>query len=186
MPGCVNALKTGLLLLAMLPACLQAKEIGAKVVSVDGRTTESGSVLNARLDYSLGATAKEAIKKGVPLSWVLRVQWQKKIGFWHVTIDEVRVPYVIQYQALLNQYSVKNLMSGRVEMFAGLNAALNHMERIRGLALPWSVGHAPDNYRVVVKTQFDREFLPIPLRPESYFDSQWALSSDWFIWRPQK
>lgn len=186
MPSCVNALKAGLLLLAMLPTCLQAKEIGAKIVSVDSQTTETGLVLNARLDYSLSTTAKQAINKGVPLSWILRVQIQRPLWFWHTTVREVRISFVIQYQALLNQYSVKNLMTDRVEMFAGLNAALDYMETIRDLVLPGLTEHNVGDYRLAIKTQFDREFLPIPLRPESYFDSQWALSSGWFLWRPQE
>ncbi|MCK5122068.1 MAG: DUF4390 domain-containing protein, partial [Methylococcales bacterium] len=38
------------------------------------------------------------------------------------------------------------------------------------------------DYYVAIKVEFSREALPVPLRPLSYFDSQWALSSDWALW----
>lgn len=185
MPSCINALKAGLVLLAILPAGLQAKEIGARIVYVDVLKSQHESLLNARFDYVLSSTAKQAINKGVPLAWVLRVKIQKPVWFWYRTIHELKIPYVIQYQALLNQYSVKNLRDGQVEMFAGLNAALRYMETVNDLVLP-ELTDEDDAYRLAIKVQFDREFLPIPLRPESYFDAQWALSSDWYLWPRQE
>jgi hypothetical protein len=41
-------------------------------------------------------------------------------------------------------------------------------------------------YKLAIKCQFDREALPVPLRPFAYLDSQWFLSSDWYLWPIQK
>ena len=39
---------------------------------------------------------------------------------------------------------------------------------------------------MLIRVGFEREALPIPLRPTSYFDPQWALSSRWTLWQLQK
>jgi hypothetical protein len=37
-----------------------------------------------------------------------------------------------------------------------------------------------------VKVNFDRDALPLPLRPIAYIDPQWYLSSDWTLWPLKK
>lgn len=176
-----------ILLFAMMPTMLWAGEFAAKVRNVSIQKKDADYILNARLGYVLSPVAKEAIQKGMPLSWILKVKMQQKGMLWNKTIYETGIPFVIQYHALLNQYSVTNRNSDHVEMFASLVSALNFMATVRNLKLvESSVVRHDESYFVAVKIQFDREFLPIPLRPESYFDSQWSLSSDWFIWPIQK
>ncbi len=186
MPGCVRFFKySGLWLSILFSSCLAASGFGARVESVTVREEPPSYIVNVRFEYLLSPTAKEAIYKGVPLSWLFIVKAQKSRLFWNETVVEKRIPFVIQYQALLNQYSVRNLSNEQVERFASLNAALRYMATIRELELP-EIGQLSKHDQLAVKMQFDREFLPIPLRPESYFDPQWSLSSDWFIWHPQK
>jgi hypothetical protein len=38
------------------------------------------------------------------------------------------------------------------------------------------------DYLLAVKVNFDRDALPLPLRPIAYIDPQWYLSSDWTLW----
>jgi hypothetical protein len=176
-----------ILLFAMMPAMLWAGEFAATVRYVNVQKTDTDYILNARFDYGLSPTAKEAIQKGVPLSWILLIKVQQQGRFWDKILYEAEIPFVIQYHALLNQYSVTNKISKDVETFATLVLAMNFMEMVRDLKLVESSVIQPDEcYFVALKIQFDREFLPVPLRPESYFDLQWSLSSDWFIWQLQK
>jgi len=37
-------------------------------------------------------------------------------------------------------------------------------------------------YYAEMKINFDREALPLPLRPIAYLNSQWYLSSTWYTW----
>jgi len=188
MLSCVNRNKTiSILLLVLLPALLWPGEFSAKIQSVNVEKAGADYILNAHLDYVLSPTAKEAIQKGVPLSWILVVEVQRKRWFWNKTIYAAAIPFVIQYHALLNQYSVTNKNSKNVEIFSTLVSALNAMATVRHLKLmKSSVIRRNESYRVALKVQFDREFLPVPLRPESYFDSDWSLSSNWFIWHNKK
>lgn len=169
-----------------LPVMVLAADFSVTVEHVDLQLEGNEHVLQANGHYRLSPKAKEAIDKGVPLSWILRIKLQRHYWFWYRTVHERSIPYIIRYEALLNQYSVTNRNTGRQEMFATLNTALSFMGAIREPVWPGRRLALDSNDRLAVKLQFDREFLPIPLRPESYFDTQWALSSDWLIWHPQK
>ncbi len=171
----------------MWSASLLAGEFSAKVRYVNIQQKGADYVLNAHFDYVLSPVAKEAIQKGVPLSWVVLVKVQYQRLLWNKTIYVAKIPFVIQYHALLNQYSVTDKRSKVVEVFSTLASAMNFMATVRDLKLMKdSALDRSKDYLVALKIQFDREFLPIPLRPESYFNSDWSMSSDWFIWRNKK
>ena len=95
--------------------------------------------------------------------------------------------YQIQRHTLLNLYSVKNLNKGTTDMFTTLTAALSSISKIRDLPIiEKSLIVDAENYQIAIKVLFDREALPVPLRPMSYFNSEWALSSPWSLWQLQK
>ncbi len=175
-----------LLSMLMLPLRLSAADYSARFETLDARREGDDLMLRGTVDFRLSPKAREAIAKGVPLSWVLQIKLQRDNGLWYRTLHERRVPFVIRYEALLNQYSVNKTGTANAEMFATLNTALGHMAAIRESIWPGRRLTLGENDRLALKIQFDREFLPIPLRPESYFDPQWDMSSDWLIWHPQK
>lgn len=187
MPSFARRHKAAVLCLLLVWSLLaSAADFAAGIEVVDLYREGDDQVLQLVIDYRLSPKAREAIAKGVPLSWVLIVKWQRRQWLWMRTVHEVRIPYVIRYEALLNQYSVTNLYDGRQEMFATLNTALAYMESVRTPLWPGRREDLDEDERLAVMVRFDREFLPIPLRPESYFDAQWALSSDWLIWHRQR
>jgi len=188
MPNWARCRKTiGLLSFLLMPGILWANGFAARVRYLNVQKNDLSYVLNARLDYHLSPIANEAIQKGVPLSWKLLIKIQQHGLLWNKTLFHAEIPFIIQYHALLNQYSVKNSNSDEGEMFTSLKAAIKFMGTIHALKLlKTALLQADKSYFVSVKIQFDREFLPIPLRPESYFDSGWSLSSDWKIWPIQK
>jgi hypothetical protein len=141
--------------------------------------------LMANIEYQLSTTAKEALYKGVPLTWDVILEINESGWLWDRSLYRQKLQYSLQYHALLNQYLVKSI--GQTEMFLSLSAALNFMSAIQdqvqisGFSLDSSKG-----YQLKVKSEFNRELLPIPLRPIAYLDSQWFLSSNWFVWQIQK
>lgn len=151
-------------------------------VALQGITYE----LNADIDYHLSPTAKEAIQKGIPLNWVVTIKVQKNGVFWDDVIEEIRINYQIRNHALLNLYSVVTSSNGKKNMFSSLIVALDFMSKIRDLKLIEKQRLQNDiKYTVNIQTQFNRESLPTPLRPTSYFDSEWALSSPQTLWQLQ-
>lgn len=160
-----------------------AKNYSAIVVA--GKTELVGDVyqFNTDIKFNLSPTAKEALQKGIALTWVVIIKVEQQAVFWNTPLQEKKIKYQIQNHALLNQYSVRKNENGMPNMFSTLTAALNSMSKIQHLAvINKQFIHKDRTYQVVVKVAFEREALPIPLRPLSYFDSQWALSSEWTLW----
>lgn len=141
-------------------------------------------VLSADIDYQLSPRAKEALQNGVSLFWVVQIKvWQQRDYVWDKKLVYKEVRYRIQYHALLNMYRVRNESSGEVDNFSTLPAALDLMSRVRDIQVIDRVDLlAGERYLAGVKVSFDRDALPLPLRPAAYVNLQWYLSSDWYVW----
>ena len=140
--------------------------------------------VRAQIKYQLSPTAKEALHKGVPLTWIVLVEIREIGRVWDSSIYSLRLPYRLQFHALLNQYEV--LTPGKQsQMFLTLNAALRFLANLRDTQpIPAKIFRPGHRYKLAVKCEFDRESLPV--RPSAYLDSQWYLSSDWYICPIQK
>ena len=129
----------------------------------------------------------EALHKGISLSWIVKLKVQQRRVLWNATLEQLEMGYQIQRHTLLNLYSVKNLNDGATDMFTTLTAALSSISKVRDLPIiEKSLIVDAENYQIAIKVLFDREALPVPLRPMSYFNSEWALSSPWSLWQLQK
>ncbi len=162
------------------PIC--AKEFSAVILSVNPHIKEQSYTLDADIHYKLSPTVNEALQKGISLTWTVVIKVKRKGVLWDQTLKQIELIYQIQNHALLNSYSVKNLISGERDMFSTLAGALDFISKIRGVTLV-DKQLIDDNqqYSVGIKVNFKHEALPVPIRPFSYFDSQWALSSSWRI-----
>lgn len=188
MQGCVSINTKFLFLILSLflfSEFVYAEDYSTLINNVKVKKKDAGYRLNANIDFRLSPTAKEALQKGIALSWLVTIKIQEEGGFWDSTIKEIKLSYQIRNHALLNLYSVKK--ATETLMFSTLTAALKSMSKIRKLPLIDKRSlQLDESYYLAMRVQFNREELPVPLRPMSYFDSQWALSSDWSIWQLQK
>lgn len=170
-------------MLSLVSGQADAEEFSASIKHVDIELIDSQYELNADIDYQLSTIAKEALNKGITLAWSVLIKLKREGFFLDSTLDEITIKYQIQNHALLNLFSVSNINKGSKEMFSTLTAALNAMSKIRHLKLVDNAFiQSGSHYYLAIRVAFNREALPIPLRPLSYFDSQWALSSDWTLW----
>ena len=165
----------------------------SNVLATDIRRAEiilqdNSYILSADIDYQLSEKAREALQNGVPLFWILHVKvTQQRHNLWDKILAELTMRYRIQYHALLNMYRVKNEYSGAVDNFSTLSAALDWMSTIRNVQILDRDEIEPlKHYVVAIKVHFDRDALPLPLRPVAYINSQWYLSSDWTVWPLKK
>ena len=175
-------------MLWLLPFSGNAVEFSAEVKQAE-ITLQGGSyVLSADIGYQLSEKAMEALQNGVPLFWDIQVKIQQHRGvLWDKTLVDTAIRYRIQYHALLNMYRVRNESNGEVYNFSTLSAALDLMSAIRNFRLIQKAELSPEKqYLCAVKVNFDREALPLPLRPIAYIDPQWYLSSDWTLWPLKK
>jgi hypothetical protein len=167
---------------------VHATEVQQAEISIRG----TQYVLSADIDYQLSDTAKEALQSGVPLFWTVRIKLlQQRDILWAKTLMEASIRYRLQYHALLNMYRVVIVQpdsttieqSGDSHNFSTLSAALDSMANLRNVPLLDVAEIQPEKqYFVHIKAQFERDALPLPLRPIAYTDPQWYLSSDWTVW----
>jgi hypothetical protein len=163
-----------------------ATEVQQAEISIRG----TQYVLSADIDYQLSDTAKEALQSGVPLFWTVRIKLvQQRAVLWAKTLMDTSIRYRLQYHALLNMYRVvivqadSTEQSGDTHNFSTLSGALDSMANLHNLPLiDISAIQSDKQYFVHIKAQFERDVLPLPLRPIAYTDPQWYLSSDWTVW----
>jgi hypothetical protein len=175
-------------LLGLLPFAGYADEFSAEVKQAEITLQGGGYVLSADIVYQLSKKAMEALQNGVPLFWDIQVKIQQhRDVLWDKTLVDTAIRYRIQYHALLNMYRVSNESTGEVYNFSTLSAALDLMSAVRDFRLIEKAELAPEKqYLCAVKVNFDREALPLPLRPIAYIDPQWYLSSNWTLWPLKK
>jgi len=174
-------------------ACLMVLMSFSNLVSAEGYETiirkanvelvDNYYEMNAEFDYNLSRTAKEALSKGIVLTWRVLIKVKREGVFWDSTIYDQELVFKIQNHALLNLYSLQKNSGKTKEMYSSLTSVLSSISKIRDLKLIKKTDiEANQQYYLAVKVFFDREALSVPLRPLSYFDSQWALSSQWMVW----
>ncbi|WP_347988562.1 DUF4390 domain-containing protein [Methylomonas sp. AM2-LC] len=175
-------------ILLSLNACSplsHSNEYAAKVRYAELLKTPTAYTVAAEIKYLLSPTAKEALHKGIPLAWDILIEIRQSGLLFNNAVYQKKLPYSLQFHALLNQYEVKT--PGQIEMFLTLNSAINFMSMIHDTSpIDKAMLKPEQHYELAVRTVFNREFLPIPLRPVAYLDDQWFLSSDWLIWPIQK
>lgn len=186
MPACVR-FRGWLAWLALL--CLVSPPLWADCCSASVKNAElirhgQSYLLNAEVNYQLSTKALEALQNGVPLFWEIELQIRQPRAFlWAKTVAQAQIRYRLQYHALLNLYRVDNESAGVVANVSSLAAAFDLMANVTNFHLTDNADFAPTPDTVAaIKIVFDRNALPLPLRPVAYLNQQWYLSSDWSLW----
>ena len=184
---CLSACLCGVLLW-LSPFSGYADEFAAEVKQAEITLQGNSYVLSADIVYQLSENAKEALQNGVPLFWDIQIKiLQQRDMLWNKTLVDTAIRYRIQYHALLNMYRVRNESNGEVYNFSTLSAALGLMSAVHDFRLIKKTEMAPEKqYFCAIRVNFDREALPLPLRPSAYIDPQWYLSSEWTLWPLKK
>lgn len=169
------------------PQLTCAGDFGVAVKKAELAVENDWYVVNAEVDFQLSRVAIEAMNSGIPLTWNVRIRIQKERSLlWNKTVFDKILPYQIRYYPLLSIYQFKGQENEESSSFITLARALETMGKIRGVRLfKKDLLQKNNDYLASIRVQFDREALPLPLRPISYFDSSWNLSSDWLLWPVQ-
>ncbi len=174
-----------LLLLLIVPVrYVAAANYGFVVETASLERDKDEFRLNADIDYRFSQRAIEALKHSVPLTVVVRVQLRRWRRFvWDERVMKIALPYRIRYHALTKTYQVVNDSSGVERNFAGLEAAIDGLGRIRQMPLIKVDRLLPGyRYEMLVQADLDIESLPLPLRSTAYLTPQWYLGSAWYRW----
>lgn len=181
LPVCLFALT------CLFSAQAAAGEFSAQIKTASLERQDGWYVLEADVDHVLSPVAKEAIRSSIPLVWCLKIQLKQIRYFRDKTLAKINYRYIIRYHALLNSYSVTNTTTDTQKKYTSLSEALDALSRIRELkVIPVAALAKNQLYKVAIKLEFVKEQLPPPLRPIAYLNSEWDLSSDWYLWPLEK
>lgn len=162
---------------------IRADDYSAVVKGIEIERVADQYVVNGDIVYKLSPVVKEALKKGISITLTITMRLKKEGLLWDKVVRELKLAYQIQNHALLNIYSVKSLHADEKNVFSTLAGAIDYISRMRDLPIvDSSLIKEAQQYYIAAKVSFEHEKLPVPIRPFSYFDSQWALSSDWTLW----
>ncbi len=163
-----------LLALATWLAPVQAAElvrIGAAGVRVESASLEA----DAEVELQLNPTLEQALQRGIPLHFELRLEVTRPRWYW---LDEevlvARREYRLAYHALTRQY---RLSSGSLHINHGsLADALRSIARVRN----WNVGEAAlltpgQRYRASLSLRLDRARLPQPFQIDAFGSGEWSI-----------
>ncbi len=176
------------LLLVLPPASAYSADSGVTIKHAETSVLGEDYVLTADIDYQLSERAQEALENGVPLFWTYQFKVQEQRPYiWNKLLIEKSFRYRIQYHALVKMYRVSNESNGSVDNYSTLQSALDKLSTISDYRLIEKTKiSAQENYIAGVKITFERDALPLPLRPVAYMNPQWYLSSDWYTWSLKK
>lgn len=172
----------------MLPQQSLANDFATEVKITDVDLKANYYAVSADIFYHLSDNAVEALQNGVPLFWELKIRLnQQRDLLWDKTLVSFNIRYRLQYHALLNMYRVRNEGNNEVYNFSTLPAALEMMSSLRNFRIiNQEKILSTKRYNIAIKIDFDRNALPLPLRPVAYLNRAWYLSSDWTLWTLKK
>jgi Domain of unknown function (DUF4390) len=155
---------------------------GASFQSVRLEATDEGYQLDAELDIALTAAMQEAVRKGVPLYFVVEFELTRSRWYW---LDQVVARATrerrIGYAPLTDQYKVSvSGVSQNVASFADVKRILS---RVRSWTVIEKGRLKPgEKYNAAVRFRLDSSQLPKPFQLNVLASKEWSLSSDWYRW----
>jgi hypothetical protein len=140
--------------------------------------------IRARLEYSMGSPALEALENGVTLNIELQIFVnQVRRYIWDDTVASLRQRYQLSFHALTQRYLLANLNSGERQSFGDLNSALVHLGNVEHLpVIDEALLDSGDRYQVGLRAIVDVKELPGPLNMLSRIWGNWRIASDWYTW----
>lgn len=167
---------------ALLPSRARAEASGAKITTAKLEASEDGYQVDADIQLALTATLQEAVRKGVPLYFVVEFELQRGRWYWvDQTVVSASRERRISYAPLTDQYRIS--FSGSSQNVTSFEDVRRALSRVRS----WTVVDkgrlkAGEKYDAALRFRLDTSQLPKPFQLSALASSEWSLSSDWFRW----
>ncbi len=173
-------LAVGIVCASCMPVVAAAE--GASFQSVRLEATDEGYQLDAEIEISLSAAMQEAVRKGVPLYFVVEFELTRGRWYW---LDQVVARASrerrIGFAPLTDQYRIT--VSGVSQNVTSFDEVKRILSRVRS----WTVLErgrlkAGEKYQAAVRFRLDTSQLPKPFQLNVLASKEWSLSSDWYRW----
>ncbi len=181
--------RAGLATLAVVLGCLllglpglSAAAEGVTVTSAKLEASDEGYQLHADFDLQLSPAMQEAVRKGVPLYFIVEFQLTQGRWYWlDQKVVQVSRDRRVSYAPLTEQYRVTD--SGIPQNVANFDDVRRVLSRIRS----WTVAEKGrlrpgEKYEAALRFRLDTSQLPKPFQISVLTDKEWSLTSDWHRW----
>ena len=159
-----------------------ARAEGATIVSAKLEASEDGYQVDADIALQLTATLQEAVRKGVPLYFVVEFELTRGRWYWlDQTLISASRERRISFAPLTDQYRIS--YSGISQNVASFEDVRRALSRVRS----WTVLErgklrVGEKYEAALRFRLDTSQLPKPFQLNAIASKEWGLSSDWYRW----
>jgi len=177
MPSLLRTLASLILL-----ASVVARADVVEVKEADLRLEDDQYVLNAEFELALSPTVEEALRKGIPLYFVLEFEVNRPRWYWFdERLVSTQVTYRVSFSALTRQF---RLSSGLfVQNLATVDDVIRLLSRVRGRPVARQEELPKGSaYEASVRFRLDSAQLPKPLQVSAIAARDWQLQSPWYRW----
>ena len=166
----------------LLPTLTRAESGGATISSAKLEATEDGYQIDADIQLALTATLQEAVRKGVPLYFVVEFEVRRgRWYWWDQTVVSASRERRISYAPLTDQYRIS--FSGSSQNVTSFEEVRRALSRVRSwIVVDKGRLKAGEKYDAALRFRLDTSQLPKPFQLSALASSEWSLSSDWYRW----
>lgn len=166
----------------LAPANARAETAGATISSARLEATEEGYQVDADIELALTATLQEAVRKGVPLYFVVEFELRRGRWYWlDQTVTSESRERRISYAPLTDQYRIS--FSGISQNVASFEDVRRALSRVRSWTVVDKGKLKPgEKYDAALRFRLDTSQLPKPFQLNAIASNEWNLSSDWYRW----
>lgn len=139
--------------------------------------------LNADFDLFFNEDLDEAIRKGIPINFIIEFALKKPRKYWFDEDVAIKIKeIVLSYHALSRQYILTE-SENRLIAFDNLTQAKNELKKIKNWRIfDKSQIDVNDNYLAYLQVRLDQSKLPKQLQVDITSNQEWQLASKQFEW----
>ena len=139
--------------------------------------------LNADFDLSFNDDLDEAIRKGIPVNFIIEFELKKPRKYWFdEEVAKKTKEILLTYHALSKQFILSE-SENHIIAFDNLTQAKNELKRIKNWRIfDKSQIDDTDKYSAYLQVKLDQTKLPKQLQADITSNQEWQLASKQFQW----
>ncbi len=139
--------------------------------------------LNADFDLSFNDDLDEAIKKGIPINFIIEFELKKPRKYWfEEEVTKKTKEILLTYHALSKQFTLTE-SENRLIAFDNLTQAKNELKKIKNWRIfDKSQIDDTEKYSAYLQVKLDQTKLPKQLQADITSNQEWQLASKQFQW----
>jgi len=139
--------------------------------------------LNADFDLSFNDDLDEAIKKGIPINFIIEFELKKPRKYWFdEEVTKKTKEILLTYHALSKQFTLTE-SENRLIAFDNLTQAKDELKKIKNWRIfDKSQIDDTEKYSAYLQVKLDQTKLPKQLQADITSNQEWQLASKQFQW----